>query len=44
MKQDRNSLIFADRYITDYAEIQRLQILSIKIAEIQKYLRPIRIG
>jgi len=44
MKQDRNSLIFADRYITDYAEIQRLQILSIKIAELQKYLRPIKIG
>lgn len=44
MKQNRNSIIFADRYITDYAEIQRLQILSIKIAELQKYLRPIKIG
>jgi hypothetical protein len=44
MKQERNSVIFADRYITDYAEIQRLQILSIKIAELQKYLRPIKIG
>lgn|ERR1700690_612148 len=44
MKRDRNSVIFADRYITDYAEIQRIQILSIKIAELQKYLRPIKIG
>ena len=44
MKQERNSVIFADRYISDYAEIQRLQILSIKIAELQKYLRPIKIG
>ena len=44
MKRDRNSVIFADRYITDYAEIQRIQILSIKIAELQKYLRPINIG
>lgn len=44
MKRDRNSVVFADRYITDYAEIQRVQILSIKIAELQKYLRPIKIG
>jgi hypothetical protein len=44
MKRDRNSVVFADRYITDYAEIQRIQILSIKIAELQKYLRPIKIG
>lgn len=44
MKRDRNSVIFADRYITDYAEIQRVEILSIKIAELQKYLRPIKIG
>lgn len=44
MKRDRNSRVFADRYITDYAEIQRVQILSAKIAELQKYLRPIRIG
>jgi hypothetical protein len=44
MKRDRNSIIFADRYITDYAEIKRIQILSIKIAELQKYLRPIKIG
>jgi hypothetical protein len=44
IKRDRNSVIFADRYITDYAEIQRIQILSTKIAELQKYLRPIKIG
>lgn len=44
MKRDRNSVIFSDRYITNYAEIQRIQILSIKIAELQKYLRPIKIG
>jgi hypothetical protein len=44
MKRDRNSVVFADRYISDYAEIQRIQILSSKIAELQKYLRPIKIG
>jgi hypothetical protein len=44
MKKDRDSLIFSDRYISDYAEIQRLKILSEKIAEIQKYLRPIKTG
>jgi 5-carboxymethyl-2-hydroxymuconate isomerase len=44
MKQDRNGIVFADRYVTDYAEIQRIQTLSIKIAELQKYLRPIKIG
>lgn len=38
MKRDRNSVVFADRYITDYAEIQRVQFLSIKIAELQKFL------
>ena len=44
MKNDRDSVIFSDRYISDYAEIQRLKILSEKIAEIQKFLRPIRLG
>jgi hypothetical protein len=44
MKQDRDSVIFSDRYIADYAEIQRLKTLSEKIAEIQKYLRPIKMG
>ena len=44
MKQDRDSVIFSERYISDYAEIQRLKILSEKIAEIQKYLRPIKTG
>ena len=44
MKSDRNGLIFSDRYVADYAEIQRLKILSEKIAEIQKFLRPISLG
>jgi hypothetical protein len=44
MKDERDGAIFADRYLADYAEIQRLKILSEKIAEIQKFLRPIKIG
>lgn len=44
MKADRNSEIFADRYVTDYAEIQRLKILTEKLADIQQYLRPIKTG
>jgi len=44
MKADRNSKVFADRYVNDYAEIQRLKVLSEKLAEIQQYLRPIRMG
>lgn len=44
MKRDRNGIIFADRYLADYAEIQRVQILARKIAELQEYLRPIKIG
>lgn len=40
MKQDRNSGIFADRYLRDYAEIQRLRKLSEKLAEVERYLRP----
>jgi len=44
MKNERDGAIFADRYLADYAEIQRLKILSEKIAEIQKFLRPIKIG
>ena len=44
MKNDRDGIIFSDRYISDYAEIQRLKILSEKIAEIQKFLRPISLG
>lgn len=43
MKRERNGIIFADRYVNDYAEIQRIQILSTKIAELQKFLRPINI-
>ncbi|HWN97122.1 MAG TPA: hypothetical protein VNT99_18980 [Methylomirabilota bacterium] len=43
MKQDRNSGIFADRYLRDYAEIQRLRKLSEKLAEVQRYLRPVSI-
>lgn len=44
MKSERDGAIFCDRYISDYAEIQRLKILSEKIAEIQKFLRPISLG
>lgn len=40
MRRDRNSRIFADRYVRDYAEVQRLRVLSQKLAEIQKYLHP----
>ena len=43
MKQDRNSQIFADRYLRDYAEIQRLRKLSEKLAELQQYLHPVRL-
>ena len=43
MKPDRNSLIFADRYVRDYAEIQRLRKLSEKLAEVEQFLRPINI-
>lgn len=43
MKRDRNSRIFADRYLHDYAEIQRIRKLSEKLAEIQQYLRPVRL-
>lgn len=44
MKRDRDSRIFADRYLQDYAEIQRLRKLSEKLAEVQQYLRPVRLG
>ena len=43
MKHHRNSVIFADRYMRDYAEVQRLKKLSEKLAEVQQYLRPIKI-
>jgi hypothetical protein len=43
MKADRDSHIFADRYLRDYAEIQRLRKLSEKLAEIQQFLRPVSI-
>jgi hypothetical protein len=41
MLADRNSRIFADRSLRDYAEIQRLRKLSEKLAEVQRFLRPI---
>lgn len=44
MKADRNSKVFADRYVNDYAEIQRLKVLAEKLSEIQQYLRPIRLS
>jgi len=43
MKRDRNGLIFADRQVRDYAEIQRLRKLAQTLAEVQKYLRPIEL-
>lgn len=44
MRRDRNGRVFAERYVRDYAEVQRLKRLSEKLAEIQQYLRPIEIG
>jgi hypothetical protein len=41
MKRDRNSYIFADRYIRDYAEVERLKKLSKTLVELQKYLKPV---
>jgi hypothetical protein len=43
MRLNRNKLVFADRYIQDYAEIQRLKTLSEKLQDLQKYLRPIHL-
>ena len=42
MRLNRNKIVFADRYIQDYAEVQRLKILSEKLMDLQTYLRPIR--
>lgn len=41
MKRGRNGEVFAERYVRDYAEVQRLKKLSEKLSEIQQYLRPI---
>jgi hypothetical protein len=43
MRRDRNSQVFSDRALHDYAEVQRLKKLSQKLAEVQQYLRPINI-
>lgn len=43
MKRDRNGKNFADRYVRDYAEVQRLKKLSGTLTEIQQYLRPIEL-
>lgn len=43
MKQSRNSIIFGDRLLRDYAEVQRLKRLSEKLAEVQQFLKPITI-
>jgi len=40
MKRDRNSFIFSDRYVRDYAEVQRLKKLAERLAEIQRFLKP----
>src|ERR1043166_5258770 len=42
LKRSRDSQIFAEKYLRDYREIQRLRILSEKLQEIQQYLRPIQ--
>ena len=42
MKESRNKIIFADRTVQDYSEMQRLKLLAEKLAEVQRYLRPIR--
>jgi hypothetical protein len=44
MRLNRNKIVFADRYVQDYAEVQRLKILSEKLLDLQKYLRPIRVS
>jgi hypothetical protein len=41
MKRDRAAEIFADRYMRDYAEVQRLKKLAEKLNEVQKYMRPL---
>lgn|SRR2546425_1071506 len=43
MKRDRNSHIFADRYVRDYAEIERLRNLSEALTKVQLYLQPFQI-
>jgi hypothetical protein len=43
MKRDRNGWIFAERYVRDYSEVQRLRKLTEKLADIQQYLRPIKL-
>ena len=40
MKRDRHATVFADRFARDYAEVRRLQLLSVKLAEVQRFLRP----
>jgi hypothetical protein len=44
MRLNRNKIVFANRYIQDYAEIQRLKILSEKLRDLQKFLRPIQLN
>ncbi len=41
MKLDRNSTIFADRYVQNYAEAQRLRTLQQKLADLSQYLKPL---
>lgn len=43
MHSSRNGEIFADRAIRDYAEVQRLKKLTEKLAEVQRFLRPIKL-
>jgi hypothetical protein len=43
MRRDRNAVIFADKYVRDYAEVQRLRKLAQRLAEIQQYLAPMAV-
>ncbi len=43
MKASRNAQIFAARVVRDYGEIQRLRVLSAKLAELNTLIRPFQI-
>ena len=41
MRASRNRMIFASRYVDDYAEAQRIKALCMRLSDLHKYLRPI---
>ena len=41
MRRSRSEIIFADRYLHDYAEAKRIAMLTQKLRELQAYLKPI---